>query len=212
MRHTRTVLSLLSLLGLLTWLLLRVIVPDINADYVVLQSRQDTCGPASAATLLNYYLNCPTTEAEMIRLSGSSHGGDSSLLDLQRAVGQKHCAAVSCKMTQAALQQQLQTFAVPIIVRFHSPSPHFSVLLGMDDAFCYLADPTLGNISLSKQDMADMWLVPGDQTGYALVASSEKGVNVVRMRQIVGALYAETQRFSLQSCCAAWVRRMEYGF
>ena len=109
-QNTRTRLTLLSLLGLLTWMLLRVIVPDINADYVFLQSRANLCGPAAAATLLNFYLNLPSSEAEMIRLSGSSQGGDSSLLDLQRAVEQKHCAAVSCKMTPKTMQQQLNTF------------------------------------------------------------------------------------------------------
>lgn len=212
MRYFQIFLTLLCVFGASTWLLLSVIVPETDAEYVVLQSRQDTCGPASAATLLNFYLNCPTTEAEMIRLSGSSRGGDSSLLDLQRAVEQKHCAATSCKMTLAALQQQLETFAAPIIVRFHAPSPHFSVLLGMDADSCCLADPTLGNVILSRRDMARMWLVPGDQTGYALVVAPKKGVKVGRVRQVMGELHVRAQRLTPQAWCANWVRRVEYGF
>ena len=66
MRHFRTILTLLSVLGLLMWLLLGNFLPDINANYVVFQSRQNTCGPASVATLLNYYLACPTSEQEIM--------------------------------------------------------------------------------------------------------------------------------------------------
>lgn len=211
MRHSRK-LILLSVLSLLMWLVLHNLMPHTNAHYVILQSRQDTCGSASIATLLNSYLSCPTSEQEMMRLSGYTPGNEASLLDLQRAVMQKQYGAASCKMTLPALQQQLKTYSTPVIVRFHSPSPHFSVLLGMDTDSCYLADPSLGNIMISTRDMAKMWLIPGEQAGYALVVSSAKGVNVGRVRQVIGEVRADAHRSPLQTWCAGWIRKMEYGF
>ena len=61
--------------------------------------------------------------------------------------------------------------------------------------------------------MANMWLVPGEQTGYALVVASAKGVNVERVRQIVGEIRNEAQRSTPQTWFTGWVRQIQgYGF
>ena len=60
--------------------------------------------------------------------------------------------------------------------------------------------------------MADMWLMPGENTGYALVVASASRANIGRMRQVIGELRSDAQRSFLQIWCAGLVRRMEYGF
>src|SRR5687767_10292311 len=70
--------------------------------YVITQSTPSDCGPAALATLLNFYCDVPTSEAEMARLTGVTRSG-TTLLKLQQAVEAKGGTADSFRMTLPTL-------------------------------------------------------------------------------------------------------------
>jgi len=130
--------------------------------YLVTQSTPSDCGPAALATLLRYYLGVPATEKEMERLTGVTLTNGTTLLGLEKAATAKNCAADSFRMTYATLQQQLETYAAPVIVRVLNPQPHFAVVLEAGEQYVFLADPAIGNIVLRKSDFLKRWYIPLD--------------------------------------------------
>lgn len=161
-----------------------------DTRHVVTQSRSTDCGPAALATLLNYYLDVPASEDEVLRASDYRRDRGTSLLGLEKAATDKGCAAGSFLMDFVTLHQQMATYPTPVIVRTLNPEPHFSVLLGFDADYVYLADPGAGNIVLTRDAFLKRWYLPGGaRQGFVFVAAAPgQRVNTDRVRRTVGDL------------------------
>jgi len=156
---------------------------------LITQSTSTDCGPSALATLLQYYLEVPTTETEMMRFSKYRSDTGTTLLGLEQAATSKGCAAGSFLMSYTTLKEQLAAFPAPVIVRTLNPEPHFSVLLSVDRDYVYLADPATGNIVLRKEAFWKRWYVPQSAEGFVfIVASPGQRVNIARVARTVGAL------------------------
>lgn len=173
----------------LTLMLALSVAARADNHYVVAQSTSSDCGPAAVATLLRYYLDIPTSEAEMIRLTQSNDKIGSTFLKLQQAVEAKGCAADSFRMTFDTLKQQLATYPGPVIVRTLLPQPHFSVLLAVNNDAVFMADPSAGNIILSPKVFLSRWLFPGTDIGLVFItAAPDSHLNTVHYQETIKGL------------------------
>jgi predicted double-glycine peptidase len=160
-----------------------------DTRWVVTQSTPSDCGPAALATLLRYYCDVETSEAEMVRLTGATALIGTTFLKLQQATEAKGGTADSFRMTLPTLQEQLKAYPMPVIVRTLGPEPHFSVLLGWDGDRVLLADPAHGNIMLSQSAFLKRWYIPGTKEGFVFIATGPNDhVNQQRHAEIVGRL------------------------
>ena len=160
-----------------------------DTRWVVTQSTPSDCGPAALATLLHYYCDVATSEAELVRLTGANARIGTTFLKLQQATEAKGGTADSFRMTLPTLQEQLKAYPMPVIVRTMGPEPHFSVLLGWDGDRVLLADPAHGNIILSQSAFLKRWFIPGTKEGFVFIATGpNEYVNQQRHADIVDKL------------------------
>ena len=179
-------------------------VTSARADtrFVDTQSTASDCGPAALSTLLTYYLNVPTTEAEMVKLTGARPEIGTTFLAMEEAAKAKGCAADGFRMSYETLREQLRVFPSPVIVRTLNPQPHFMVVLALESEYVYLADPASGNIVLRKEAFLKRWLIPASlkeatPEGYVFVAAGPGAHNEANRWQIVQGL--KQQLASLRS-------------
>lgn len=122
---------------------------------VVRQVLEFSCGSASLATLLTFYLARPTTEAEVITLLRQRYPGEEawrtkqsqgfSFEDIIFAADRLGFAAQAARIEVPQLPQ----IAGPVIVHLDKgPWQHFSVLRASRDGFHYLADPIHGQVTM----------------------------------------------------------------
>jgi ABC-type bacteriocin/lantibiotic exporter with double-glycine peptidase domain len=143
---------------------------------LITQSTSSDCGPAALATLLTYYLDIPSTEAEIIRLANAEPVRGTSLQGLENAVDAKGGGAQSVRMTYATLQEQLKSYAAPVIVRLLLPEPHFVLVFQTGDEIA-ITDPAAGHVWLKREAFLKRWLIPGskDAEGYVFIAARADG-------------------------------------
>lgn len=131
---------------------------DIKRQNVVKQDIDYSCGSASLATILTYFYNQPTTEAQVIK---------DLALDKQMASFQD-LANVSQKYGFigkgiATNYDSLKKIKIPAIVYLnHNRTDHFSVLRAIDDNHVYLADPSWGNRTLTRKQFEKIWNTRND--------------------------------------------------
>jgi predicted double-glycine peptidase len=152
--------KLLTAFSLLLALLASTAGAQADNRNLIRQTTSSDCGPAALATLLNFYLEIPTTEKEMERLSSATLAMGTTLLGLEQAAKAKGCDANSFRMSYATLQEQLRTYAAPVIVNLVNQEPHFTVVLEAGDEYVFLADPAFGNVVLRKSDFLRFWTSP----------------------------------------------------
>ena len=147
--HADAVVSTLSLHGRISvqsWKTLR----DKN---IVKQDKDFSCGSASLTTLLNEFYGQSVTEEALLKAMDK---GDlrASFEDMQRALPQFGFRA----MGYAASYEQLTKLKAPVVVYLkHRKDDHFSVLRGIDANTVWLADPSLGNRTYSREQFLEMW-------------------------------------------------------
>jgi hypothetical protein len=113
--------------------------PSADSDGVVHQSTDYSCGPASLATLLNYY-NIVHSEREYAELAGTSLTLGTRLSGLRRAGHSLGFQTVELSPTF----DQLDYIAWPSII-FHSRLYHIVTYWGIDpDGNAIIRDPALG--------------------------------------------------------------------
>ena len=181
------------LLVLLTIVFVGIAPVHADTRFLDTQSTASDCGPAALSTLLTHYLNVPTTEAEMVKLTGALPGIGTTFIAMEEAAKAKGCAADGFRMTYDTLREQLRVFPSPVIVRTLNPQPHFMVVLSLDNENVYLADPASGNIVLRKEAFVKRWLIPASLNeakpeGYVFVAAGPTPHNEANRRQIVQGL------------------------
>jgi predicted double-glycine peptidase len=122
---------------------------------VVRQVLEFSCGSASLATLLTFFLGRPTTEAEVITLLRQRYPSDAdwrgkqeagfSFEDLTFAADRLGFAAQAARIELA----QLPRIAGPVIVHLNKGAwQHFSVLRAAQQGFYYIADPIQGQVTM----------------------------------------------------------------
>ena len=136
---------------------------DLRDKYVVKQRLDYSCGAAALATLLRYYFDEPTSEAEILRLLVARLSVDEqrlretrgfSLLDLKFAAEALGYQAAGFKLTV----DDLAKLAAPVIV-FIQPLDykHFAVLRGVAGGRVFLADPARGNVRMTIGRFLTEW-------------------------------------------------------
>jgi predicted double-glycine peptidase len=126
---------------------------------VVKQDLDYSCSAASLATLLNEFYGQSLTEEALLKAMDK---GDlrASFEDMQRALPQFGFKAQGF----AASYEQLMKLKAPVIVYLkHRRDDHFSVLRGIDANTVWLADPSLGNRTYSREQFLDMWQTRSDK-------------------------------------------------
>jgi len=120
---------------------------------IVKQDKDFSCGGASLATLLNEFYGQNVTEEALLKVMDK---GDlrASFEDMQRALPQFGFKAQGF----AASYEQLTKLKTPVVVYLkHRKDDHFSVLRGIDANTVWLADPSLGNRTYSREQFLEMW-------------------------------------------------------
>lgn len=134
---------------------------EIQNAAIIKQAYDYSCGSAALATLLSYYLGEDLGERQVIR--GLLKHGDSekiaqrrafSLLDMKKFVSVLGYKGVGYK----AEVKDLETLGRPCILPLNLYKyRHFVVLKGIYGGHVFLADPWLGNMSLSVGEFKSMW-------------------------------------------------------
>jgi len=130
-------------------------------ERVVKQDMDYSCGAASLATVLNEYYGQAVTEEQLL---SAMDIGDfmASFEDMQQALSKFGFRGVGV----SASYDQLARLTIPGIVYLeHRKGGHFSVLRGIDEKTAWLADPSLGNRTYSRQQFLDMWDTRTGETG-----------------------------------------------
>lgn len=125
----------------------------LRDDKIVKQDLDYSCGAASLATILNAYYGKNITEAELL-VAMDKGDNKASFDDMAKALPQFGFKAQGF----AASFEQLTKLKIPVVVYLkHRKSDHFSVIRGIDKNNVWLADPSLGNMTLSKRQFLEMY-------------------------------------------------------
>ena len=132
---------------------------------IVKQDLDYSCGAASLATLLNGFYGERVTE-EALLLAMDKGDLRASFEDMQRALPAFGFKAQGF----AASYEQLMKLKMPVVVYLqYRKSEHFSVLRGIDEHTVWLADPSLGHRTYSKQQFLARWETRDATEGSALL-------------------------------------------
>lgn len=120
---------------------------------IVKQNLDFSCGAASIATLLNNFYGQQLTEQEiLVRMNKTELRA--SFDDMQQVMPQLGFEAKG----YALPFEQLAQLKIPVIVYLkYRKNDHFSVLRGINGDTVLLADPSLGNMSLSREQFLAAW-------------------------------------------------------
>ncbi|MBM4241045.1 MAG: C39 family peptidase [Euryarchaeota archaeon] len=133
------------------------ITPEINSTGIVMQTTNYTCGPAALVTVLNN-MGINATEQELMNLAGTDENG-TTMYGLAEAAKAKGLKAVGMKLSINDLKPNNIVFITV------DGGPHYSVVKEITENRVRLADPSLGNIEMSKEKFAEVY------SGNALVIS-----------------------------------------
>jgi len=137
----------------------------LRDDRITKQDLDFSCGAASLATLLNSHYGQKVTEAEILKVM-DKQDARASFMDMARAAEIYGFKAQGF----AASWEQLVKLKMPVIVYVkHRRDGHFSVLRGIDSETVWLADPSLGNRTYSRQQFLQMWQTREESSGTELV-------------------------------------------
>ena len=125
---------------------------------VVKQDKDFSCGAASLATLLNEQYSRNVTEEDILKAM-NKEDDRASFEDMANIMPQFGFKAQGF----AASWEQLTQLHIPVLVYLkHRKDDHFSVLRGIDDNTVWLADPSLGNRTFSREQFLSMWETRND--------------------------------------------------
>jgi predicted double-glycine peptidase len=133
----------------------------LKTQGIVMQKMDYSCGSASLATILTYYLDNPTTETDIIQYL-LSHGDlqaiikrqGFSLLDLKNYAEHEGFVAQGFRMEISDLLKVHDPVLVPIVIQGYR---HFVVYIGNKDGRVFLLDPTFGAVSMTISEFKKIW-------------------------------------------------------
>lgn len=116
----------------------------------IMQSTNYTCGPAALATVLNN-LGINTTESELADLAGTDESG-TTMYGLVQAAQVKGLKATGMKLFINELKKNDIVFLNTV------EAAHYSVVKEVTNESVKLADPSLGNIEMSKANFNEIYM------------------------------------------------------
>lgn len=123
---------------------------------IVKQDLDYSCGAASIATLLNQQYGQEVTEAQVLDLmiELGQEEGMASFADMQAVLPHLGFRGEGYALSF----EQLRALRAPVIVYLsYRSNDHFSVLRGIDGETVLLADPSLGHVSLQREQFLKAW-------------------------------------------------------
>ncbi|MCL2644734.1 MAG: C39 family peptidase [Betaproteobacteria bacterium] len=130
---------------------------------IVKQDQEHSCGAASLATLLNEHYGQNITEEEILKAM-NKEDGRANFDDMARIMPQFGFKAQGF----AASWEQLMQLRAPVLIYLkHRKDDHFSVLRGISGNTVWLADPSLGNRTFSREQFLSMWQTRSDDMEHA---------------------------------------------
>jgi len=145
---------------------------EVKRQNVVTQSLDFSCGAAGLSTLLNYYLDDPVSEAEIINsllntvpLEKIKERKGFSLLDLKAFAESKGYKVTGYKMDIEFLREQKKPVLVPISFRKYH---HFVIVKAVVADRVFIADPAAGNMTMKIDKFNQIWT-----NGIALLIEKE---------------------------------------
>lgn len=125
----------------------------LRDERIVKQDLDFSCGAASLATLLNSFYGQNVTEEALLKAMDKGNGR-ASFEDMARALPQFGFRAQGF----AASWEQLTRLKMPVVVYVKNrKQDHFSVLRGISGDTVWLADPSLGNRTFSREQFLSLW-------------------------------------------------------
>ncbi len=175
---------------------------DIKHEYIVPQSMDVSCGPAGLSTLLNFYLENPITEFEIIKklldqvpIEKVRERKGFTLLDLKNFAESKGYTVTGYKAMDVAFLKEIKR---PVLVPINFKNfNHFVIVKGVIADRVFIADPTAGNLSMKISKFEKIWshgigLViekpkHGETSEYALQVKTEDLIisDYKRLRQLI---------------------------
>lgn len=120
---------------------------------IVKQDLDYSCGAASVATLLNNFYGRKLTEEEVLKKLDKEQMR-ASFEDMQRVMPDLGFEAKGYALSF----EQLTQLKIPVIVYLkYRKDDHFSVLRGISKDTVLLADPSLGHISMGREQFLKAW-------------------------------------------------------
>lgn len=131
----------------------------LRDEDIIKQDLDYSCGAASLATLLNAYYRQDVTEEALLKAMDKGDGM-ASFEDMARVLPEFGFKAQGF----AASWEQLARLRAPVVLFVkHRRDDHFTVLRGISDSTVWLADPSLGNRTYSREQFMAMWHTRDDQ-------------------------------------------------
>ncbi len=134
---------------------------EIKKKNIVIQSLDFSCGAAGLSTLLNYYLDDPIEEEEIILtlletvpIEKVRARNGFSLLDLKTFAKLKGYKVTGYKMDTEFLKELNKPVLVPIKYRNYR---HFVIVKGIVGGRVFIADPAAGNMSMKIFQFEKIW-------------------------------------------------------
>lgn len=139
---------------------------------IVKQDLDYSCGAASVATLLNNFYGQKLTEEEVLKKLDKEQMR-ASFEDMRRIMPELGFEAKGYALSF----EQLAQLKIPVIVYLkYRKDDHFSVLRGISKDTVLLADPSLGHISMSREQFLKAWKTRGgDLEGKILAVLPKDG-------------------------------------
>ena len=133
---------------------------NLRDNKVVKQALDYSCGAASLATLLNYYYGQNITETDILK--AMDKGEDrASFEDMAQAVSKFGFKADGF----AVSWDQLKNLRVPVLLYLRNRrDDHFVILRGISEHAVWVADPSLGNRTYSREQFLALWETRKDQS------------------------------------------------
>lgn len=180
--------------------------PDIlsqrEIEGIVRQTTDVTCGPATLATLLFEYFHEPVTEAELYDAALRAMLGDAygrvpevpvvTFRGLMGALAVHGYTSYAVEADLGGLNAYFGQYAVPVILQLDKPEPHFTLLLGIVDGWYVLADPSVGHVVMTADELDAHW------SGYALLVRPPAGrsLDEARLRERLQAVLVRDRQLT----------------
>jgi len=137
---------------------------DLKFTNIIRQTKDYSCGAASLATILTYYIGRETSEEEVLNAILSSADD----LKTER-IREKGLSLLDLKHYGESLGYQVKGYKIPdyqqitklkvpgIILIDHRGLSHFVVIKGSIGKKVFIADPARGNIKISLEEFGRIW-------------------------------------------------------
>lgn len=134
---------------------------DIKRENIVTQSLEYSCGAAGLSTLLNFYLNDPVSEQDILLGMNDIVSQEKvrarqgfSLFDLKSYALSRGYKVTGYKMDVDFLKELNKPVLVPITFRKFR---HFVIVKAVMGGRVFIADPAAGNMSMKVDQFEKIW-------------------------------------------------------